>query len=325
MTTLSSLEPTEQIQQVPDASNGTESMVSIIIVSFNTKDLTRQCLASVREWYSDAHVVVVDNASKDGSAEMVQDEFPEVELITLDRNAGFGGANNIGYERCKDSDYVILLNSDTIVPDKSLQQCIEFMDTHPEIGATSPRLVGMDGQPQQAQHPFPTVNDIFRKAFWKKSLYQLEVDENDSWLAGTCLCVRREAIEQAGGLFEHKLFIYWEDADLSSRLLKAGWKLRVVIDACIRHYGGASGGGPDASRRPDLHTWYTYGRHYWFCQHRPFREYATVCAMDFIDVFRTSLRAAIRKSRRVEFSHARCMLKVLWLRATGRRPKLLGT
>lgn len=300
-------------------------MVSVIIVSFNTKDLTRNCLASLRDQYAEAHVVVVDNASKDGSAEMVRDEFPEVELITLDRNAGFGGANNIGYERCQNSDYVILLNSDTFIPDDSLQRCIRFMDANADVGATSPKLIGMDDQPQQAQHPFPTVSDVFRKFFWARSLYQKEIELDNSWLAGTCLVVRREALEQAGGLFEHKLFIYWEDADLSSRLLKTGWKLRVVQDACIRHYGGASGGGPDACRRPDLHAWYTYGRHYWFCTHRPFWQYGTICLMDFLDVFRTSLRATIRKSRRIEFAHAKTMLKVLWLRATGRRPKLLGT
>ena len=215
--------------------------------------------------------------------------------------------------------------SDTVVLDESLQRCIEFMNADPAVGATSPRLISFDNQPQRAQHPFPTVGDVTRKFFWAKSLYQKEAEEDDSWLAGTCLVLRREAIEQAGGLFEHKLFIYWEDADLSSRLLKTGWKLRVVRNACIQHYGGASGGGPDASRRPDLHAWYTYGRHYWFCTHRPVREYAAICLMDFLDVFRTSLRATIRKSRRVEFAHARTMLNILWLRATGRRPKVLGT
>mgnify|MGYP002635667869 CR=1 FL=1 len=89
-------------------------MVSVIIVSFNTRDLTRNCLASLRDKYSEAHVVVVDNASKDGSAEMVRSEFPDVELIAIDRNAGFGGANNLGYERCQSSDYVILLNLESI-------------------------------------------------------------------------------------------------------------------------------------------------------------------------------------------------------------------
>jgi hypothetical protein len=88
-------------------------MVSVIIISFNTRELTQNCLASLRDKYSEAHVVVVDNASKDGSAEMIHDEFPEVELVAVERNLGFGGANNPGYERCPDSDYVILLNSDT--------------------------------------------------------------------------------------------------------------------------------------------------------------------------------------------------------------------
>ncbi len=300
-------------------------MVSIIIVSFNTRDLTRACLASLREKFTDANVVVVDNASRDDSCAMIRAEFPDVRLIELDHNAGFGGANNAGYKHCGLSEYVILLNSDTVIEDNSLQQCIEWMNQHPQAGACSPTLIGMDNQPQRAQHPFPTLGDVVRKCFRRSSLYEADIDINDSWLAGTCLVLRREAVEQAGGLFDPKLFIYWEDADLSSRLLKHGWKLRVVPEAHIRHYGGASGGGPDASRRPDLHAWYTYGRHHWFSKHRAFPVYAAICLMDFIDVFRTSLRATLRKGRRAELAHARTMLRVLWLRATGRQPQLIGS
>jgi N-acetylglucosaminyl-diphospho-decaprenol L-rhamnosyltransferase len=297
---------------------------NVIIVNYNTRELTRQCLESLRERFGDAIVQLVDNASRDDSVEMVQDEFPEVQCIPLHDNVRFGGANNIAY-RADNSKYVILLNSDTVIEDDSLCKCIEYLEQNPDVGAVSPRLIGVDDQSQLAQHPFPSLSNIVRVFLRLESDYEKDIPQENSWLAGTCLVLRREAVDQVGGLFDPDLFMYWEDCDLSTRLFNAGWKLRVVEDAYIRHYGGASGGGADSARRTDLHQWYVFGRHHWFRKHKSFAVYAAVYAMEVLNGFRTIARGIVRKKRRFEIGHARAAFNVLWLRLTGRKPQMIGT
>jgi GT2 family glycosyltransferase len=298
-------------------------MASIIIVSFNTKELTRNCLTSLQQHEPNMHVIVVDNASHDGSAEMISREFPDVKLVTLTDNVGFGGANNVGYQHVVD-DIVILLNSDTILNNNALSQCVQRLNDNPKLGVVSPALRGVDGQPQQCRHRFPTVSDHVRKALRKQPNSVADVPEDWCWLAGTCLVLKKEAIEQAGGLFDHNLFMYWEDADLSSRLLAAGWKLAECKDIEIIHYGGASGGGPDSVRRPDLHAWYTYGRHHWFAKHRPIWERFSLWTLEVLDTFRCLVRGVVRPDRRTEWVHAGTMFRVLIGRLFGQKPAPIG-
>lgn len=298
-------------------------MASIIIVSFNTKQLTRNCLASLRKHEPEMEVIVVDNASHDGSTEMVAAEFPEAQLLTLNENLGFGGANNIGYQHVT-HDVVILLNSDTILNNNALTRCVERLHSDPAMGVVSPALRGIDGKPQQCRHRFPTVGDHVRKALRGQPFSVADVPEDCCWLAGTCLVLRKEAIEQAGGLFDDNLFMYWEDADLSSRLLEAGWKLSECKDIEIVHYGGANGGGPDSVRRPDLHAWYTYGRHHWFSKHRPVRERFCLWSLEVLDTFRCLIRGILRPNRRHEWVHASTMFRVLVGRLFGQKPSPIG-
>lgn len=268
-------------------------------------------------------IIVVDNASKDNSVQMIRTEFPETKLITLEENVGFGGANNVGYQHATE-DFVILLNSDTILKDNAMTQCVERVKANPELGVVSPSLMGVDGIPQQCRHRFPTVGDHVRKALRQQPKSTSEVPDDCCWLAGTCLVLRREAIEQAGGLFDDALFMYWEDADLSSRLLASGWKLEECTDIEIIHYGGASGGGPDSLRRPDLHAWYTYGRHHWFSKHRPIWERLSLWSLEVIDTFRCFVRGVLHKERRNEWTHAGTMLRVLVGRLVGQKPSPIG-
>src|SRR5258708_27586179 len=123
------------------------AMLSVVIVSFNTRDLLRQCLSSLRRHEPGAQVIVVDNASRDGSPVMVRDEFPEAALVRSPTNDGFAAANNLGL-RLATGDPVVLLNSDTLLHDPALSRCASWLDDHPRTGAVSPRLVGSDGKPQ---------------------------------------------------------------------------------------------------------------------------------------------------------------------------------
>jgi N-acetylglucosaminyl-diphospho-decaprenol L-rhamnosyltransferase len=292
-------------------------MISIIIVNYNTRQLLRECLASVNRHCPEAQVIVVDNASHDGSAAMVREEFPAVCLIEAERNLGFASANNLGLQQAT-GDYVVLLNSDTVLQDDALQRCVAFLQANPHIGATSPALRGTDGQPQQCLYPMPSLAALIREAIWLPPL-----PTETGWLAGTCLIVRATALAEVGGQLDGTSFLYWEDADLSARLLRNGWRVEPFPGACILHHGGASGGGADALRRPDLHAWFVYGKHRFFARYRPWWEAVGVWLLDAADVARKFIRGAVRPARRVaEWSHARVMAVTLSRLLVGLRPPM---
>ena len=295
--------------------------LDLIVVSYNTRELLRQCLDSVGRHAPEARAIVVDNASRDGSPEMVRDEFPAVELVSTGWNAGFAAANNAGLERSR-AEFVVLLNSDTVLSDDSLQRCARWMRARPEVGASSPRLIGADDRPQQCLYPLPRFSAIVREALRLPASPPRPNDEG--WLAGTALVLRRAALESIGGRLDAAYWMYWEDCDLSARLRAAGWRLEPFEGGSIRHYGGASGGGADESRRADLHAWYVFGRHRWFAAHRPGAEAAGLWLLDMLDVARMGLRGAVHPNRRVAWAQAGVTARVLWDRLFGRRPAYPG-
>lgn len=297
--------------------------LSIIIVSYNTCELLDQCLESLSRFSPGAEVIVVDNGSRDESVAMVRSKHPDVLIEDTGKNLGFAGANNLGIQRSS-GDYVLLLNSDTVLEDDSLSRCVAWMDANPELGAISPSLIGMDDQPQQCFYRFPSLADRLREAFAGRS----SAGESDvaqvGWIAGTALMIRRTALEQIGGGLDAKYWMYWEDADTSAQLIEKGWQVAEYKDAVVRHYGGASGGGPDASRRGDLYAWYAWGEHRWFTKHRPIWESMSLWALDFLDLFRRTGRGLLRPGRRSELSHARVLAHVLWWRLIGFQPPVPG-
>lgn len=293
-------------------------MLSIVVVSFNTRDLLRNCLASIRKFEPTAEVVVVDNASSDGSSAMVRAEFPEVIMFDAGKNLGFAGANNLGLAATTQP-FIVLLNSDAELLDDSLSRCVARLKADEKIGAIHPRLVGADGKPQQCEYPLPTLTGFARVA--ARMPPQTEPEPGKSWLAGTALMIRRAALDTVGGKLDDGYFIYWEDADLSASLRRAGWTLAVEEASLVRHVGGASGGGPDASRRADLYAWYCYGKHRWFRRNRPWWEAVGIWLLDTVDVPRKYLRGLVRRSRRkTDWAHARATAGVLIRVLFGLRP-----
>jgi GT2 family glycosyltransferase len=296
-------------------------MISLIIVSYNTRQLLEDCLRSIARHAPDAEVIVVDNGSRDGSPDMVREQFPTVQILAMSANLGFAAANNEGLRVAK-GDVLVLLNSDTVIEGNSLQRCADWFRDHPKVGALHPKLIGADDKPQECLYHFPTLFGTAREA--------LRIHSEDKgppefgWLAGTALFLRREALESIGGRLDDGFWMYWEDADLSARLMKKGWELAVHPDACIRHYGGASGGGADATRRADLQAWYVYGKHRWFAKHRPIWETASLWCLDAVDVVRKYARGLIRKDRAGERVHAWVLAKVLAGRLVGQEPKRPG-
>lgn len=225
--------------------------LAIIIVNYNTKNLLRDCLTSIYSSQGDIHfkVVVVDNASADGSAGMVETEFPQAEVIASQTNGGFAYANNLGLRRAGfDSDgtpqphsprYALLLNPDTLLPPTALTDMLAFMDSHPEAGAVGPKLVRLDGSLDLAcRRAFPTpevsfyrmvgLSKIFPRS-QKFGRYNMTFADPDELLevdsvVGAFMMVRREAIAQAG-LLDETYFMYGEDLDWAYQIKAKGWKI----------------------------------------------------------------------------------------------------
>lgn len=233
----------------------TRVKLTIIIVNWNTKDLLRQCLEYL--FHATTHynkeIIVVDNGSTDGSPDMVKTKFPEVNLISSKKNLGFAVANNIAFKRLKPTSYVLLLNTDTILTRKIIDDLIYFMENNPKVGVVGPALIFPDGRPQPGGGFSPSPTTIFNyflflshlwPTFFKglfidhrklEHLNSLEVD----WLAGTCLLVRGEIIDQVGG-FDETFFLYVEDLEWCERIKKRGWKIFYLPRIKLIHYHGAS-------------------------------------------------------------------------------------
>jgi len=202
--------------------------LSIIIVSYNTKDLLKECLISIYKNISQIkfEILVIDNNSQDGSPEMVEKEFSKVKLIKNRENKGFAAANNIGIKNSKGK-YLLLLNSDTLVLPDSLEEMVKFMDRTPEAGVVGSKLLNPDGGLQS-----------FGRGRKLKQSREREIKEV-TWVEGSCLMVRQEVVNEVG-LMDENFFFYSEDMDWCRRIRLARWKIFVLPQAKIIHYGGGS-------------------------------------------------------------------------------------
>lgn len=230
--------------------------LSVTIASYNTKDYLHECLNSI---YSSVEsvsfeVIVVDNASHDGSPEMVRGEFPTVNLICNADNVGVAVATNQGIE-ASTGRYFITMNSDTVVQPGALDRLVEFMDAHPDVGAATARLVLPDGRehpPACGNQPSfrsdmlsalsavsSRIRDMLPAVRFGKPIDYRETQEVNCVLWGTAMIVRRKVIDTVGGQ-DPRFFVYGEDTDWSMRIARAGWKQYTVGDAVIVHYGGQS-------------------------------------------------------------------------------------
>ena len=217
----------------------TEPILSIIVVNWNTREITRACLASVREHLGTIpyEVLVVDNASSDGSAEMVRHDFPWVRLLANDENVGFGRANNQAM-RVARGEYFFLLNSDTLLSDDSLEKMVRWMETEPEVGIAGCKLLNEDRTGQISCTRFPSLRtSIFEELLLYKLVSrkrQGEILLGGYWdhdhprdvdaLWGAAMLVRRRVFEETGG-FDEGIFMYGEDLEWCMRVRDRGWRI----------------------------------------------------------------------------------------------------
>lgn len=225
--------------------------LSIIIVSWNTREILADCLASI---YNNPpacrfEVRVVDNASSDGTIPMLYQRFPQVSLVESVENLGFARANNLAISLAKGARYVLLLNPDTIVYPGALQKMVSYMDEHPEVGAVGPRLLNPDGSLQTSCYVAPTLSREFTRMFHLEKIFPEACYQMDKWelekprdvdiIQGACLVLRKTALDRVG-LLDESFFIYSEDFDLCYRLQKNGWRQVWLPDAEVIHYGAQS-------------------------------------------------------------------------------------
>ncbi len=229
-------------------------MLSIIIVSFNTCNILRECLKALFDNSPGGglEVFVVDNDSRDGSANMVQEEFPVVNLLANDKNLGFAAANNQAFREATGK-YIILLNPDAFVKPHAVEKAVAFMDQNSGCGICGGRLESPDGSLDPSARRFPTWLSKFftltgissrfpASPFFNRHDFggfahdrPIEVD----WVPGTFTILRKDMLSQIG-YFDERFYIYYEETDLCLRAKKAGWKIYFTPEPEVIHIGGAS-------------------------------------------------------------------------------------
>jgi N-acetylglucosaminyl-diphospho-decaprenol L-rhamnosyltransferase len=223
----------------------------VAVVNFNTRDQLHTCLASVLS-DSPGEVVVVDNASQDGSAKMVRSVYPDVTLLANPVNGGYGQAANQAIAACA-LPYVLLLNADTRLLSGALEALSLHLDRQPAAALVGPRLVGADGVPHASCSAFPgPLHTFFQATFFGslvrlvpglRGLYQPAYCPDSPcrvpWLLGAAMAIRRAAFTSVGG-FDESFFLYSEEVDLCYRLAQEGWEVHFTPRAEVVHIGGAS-------------------------------------------------------------------------------------
>ena len=226
--------------------------VSVIIVSYKVRYYIEQCLNSVLRSVADAQILVVDNNSDDGSVEYLRERFPQAAIIANDFNAGFGKANNMALAKATGR-YVLFLNPDTVVAERTIPGCIEYMEAHPEVGAVGVRMQYGNGRfalESRRSLPTPSVSfwhmtglgKLFPKSKVFAKYHRTYLDKDSECpidvVSGAYMFVRKEALDRTGG-FDEAFFMYGEDIDLSYRILQAGYQNRYLPLPMV-HYKGES-------------------------------------------------------------------------------------
>lgn len=213
--------------------------LSVIIVTWNTKDFLCNCIRSIKENTKKIiyEIIVIDNFSSDGSPEMVEEKFPEIILIKNKINIGYGRASNQGLAAAQGK-YVLILNSDIKINQNCLDDMLDFMEKNPAIGASSCKLTFSDGKLQHSCRKFPTFKTFFLMLLGLRFLFpkmkpfrkylMLDWDHSEikkvDQIMGSFMFIRSDVIEEVGG-FDERFWMYFEEVDLCLRINKAGWKI----------------------------------------------------------------------------------------------------
>lgn len=279
-------------------SGALNSGVSFVIVTWNAKEHVSECLRSLRENYrAPAEIIVVDNASLDGTAERVRKDFPECRLVETGANLGFAKGNNVGIARATGK-YLFLVNSDVKILPGCVESLLELMESNPDVALAGPQMQGADGSVRRSTMRFPTLwNSLCRALaldtiFPRSSIFagylMGDFDHRRSRdveiLNGWFWVVRQEALQQVGVLDE-RFFMYGEDMDWSYRFRKAGWRNVFCAESAAVHYGGASSGLAPARFYVEKQC---ANLQYWEKHHGPVAAFGYLCTVLLNELLRTA-------------------------------------
>ncbi|HEU5002984.1 MAG TPA: glycosyltransferase family 2 protein [Actinomycetota bacterium] len=223
-------------REVPQPSMG------VVIVNWNGTHLLRECLTPLTR--AGVPVIVVDNASSDGSVDLIQEMFPEVQVIKNPTNRGFAYANNQGMYALS-TPYIMFLNNDTIPDPKALDDIAVFLGEHSLTGVAGPTLVFPDGRPQASCGPGPNLwteflsKSLLHRVFPTLRQWAPSASRQVDWVTGAALCIRRDLAIDLGG-WDEAMFMFYEDLDLCARVREAGFSVWFLSTHPIVHIGGAS-------------------------------------------------------------------------------------
>ena len=237
--------------------------VSVSLVNTNSRDLLLACLASLEG--SGAEIVVLDNASEDGSAAAVRERFPDVRVIEQRHRAGFG-ANHNTVIRATTGRYVFVLNEDTTSDDWGFERMVAHLDANPRVAALAPRLVYPDGRPQASawRFPSPAAAGLGLLTLGRAGIVQSggSKTRDVDWAMAAALLLRRKALDQVG-LFDEGFFIYSEETDLCRRLREAGWRTQYFPQVTVVHHESQFSAGIPERRINEMWR----GRHRYWSKH----------------------------------------------------------
>jgi hypothetical protein len=222
--------------------------ISIVMVNYNQKEYTAQCLDSIYQNTPKANleIVLVDNASHDSSADWLEVHYPQVKLVRSPRNGGIAGGNNLGIVNSIGK-HVLLLNNDTLVTPGSIDRALEYLEAHPETAGVGGNLLNEDGSFQSSFCDFHSLWQaflIFTRLGWLFRRYYpshlpAPNTQNVDWMSTACMLFRKDALE-AVGLVDEEYFIYSDETDLQYKLQEKGWKITYLPDLNTIHFGGKS-------------------------------------------------------------------------------------
>lgn len=256
--------------------------LSIIIISFNTREILTDCVKSIIKNTKDLsyEVIVVDNDSKDGSLERIKElseKYPQVRLIASKENLGFGRANDLAAEKAK-GEYLLFINSDTLVFDNAIKISLDELKKNPGAGVFSCRLLNADKTVQASGGHFPTLGNVFAWQFFiddlpligslipsfHPQLASYDRDRKMDWVTGAFMIIPKKIFDEAGG-FDKNIFMYTEEMELCFRLKKLGYNTVYKSSPSIIHLGGASGGSVFALTSEVKNMIYFWKKHkpYW--------------------------------------------------------------
>lgn len=222
--------------------------LSIIIVNYNTRVILDECIGSILKnpFHENFEVIVIDNASSDGSVEFIRQKYPSVMLLVNEKNLGFAGANNRGVKTARGK-YILLLNSDAEVLDGSLDKMFDYMETNPSVGIVGPKLIGAGGKIIQMSWGWlPTIlKELLQKIFTPEHIFKYEFlqlmvkflerkQREVELVSGACMFIRKEVLNSVG-LLDENFFLYFEEPDFCMRVHNAGWKIIFLPDVEVIH------------------------------------------------------------------------------------------